>query len=100
MLTVYLDADPSSTTGLKHISVDWSDWLPASTSIASSTWTVENSDTSLTLSGKSNDSTTTECYVKGNQYGLNLFVKNTIVTDAATPETASRSILVKTVRMY
>ena len=100
MLTVYLDADPSTTTSLKRVGVNWANWLPAGVSIDSSDWTLENSDTNITISDEAFDSSSCECYITGNDYGLDLMLKNTIETDATVPETDSRSIRVITTRTY
>lgn len=93
MLTVYIDKDSDA----KLVKIDWSDWLNGS-SIASTTWEVQNSSNRITVSNTSNNSTICTAYLNATYYNDEIFVKNTIVTNDTIPETESRSILVKTVR--
>ena len=92
--TIYLDKADT-----KRVSVDWSHWLATGTSIASSSWEVEDSNTSLSVASDSATSDVTEAYLSTTfGYGNRLYLKNTIVTDEAIPETASRSLDIFIVR--
>ena len=95
MKTVYIDK-----AAKKRISVDWAKWLPSDVTIASSTWETENETNRLVVSDTSATSTVTECYIDTTDYDFEIFLKNTIVTDATIPETESRSFLIKTVRTF
>lgn len=88
--------NPASTK--KRISVDWSKWLPTDVSISTSTWTVEDNRTNvIAVSDESKTSTGTVSYITAKENNRELHLTNTIVTDAAIPETESRSFLIKTV---
>jgi len=93
LLTVYIDKDSDA----KLVKIDWSGWLNGS-SIASTTWEVENSSNRLTISNQTNNSTICTAYLNATYYNDELYIKNTIVTGDTIPETESRSILVKTLR--
>ena len=84
--------------------VNWVHWLNDGDSIASSTWTVEDQNSSvLTISDESNTSTATVCYVTALENNQELHLHNTIVTDGAVhgiTETVTRSFLVKTAITY
>jgi len=93
MLTVYIDIDADA----KLVNVDWSGWLGTST-IASSTWKVQEGSTAIVISNQSNTATVATGYLDSVVDNQNLFIKNTIVTNDAIPRTEPRSILVKTLR--
>jgi len=93
-MTIYVDED-----GKKRASINYSLWLPSGVSVDTSTWTVENNDTSMiTLADDASDGVSTEVYVTASTRDRETWIKNTIVTDATIPETISNSILVKCVR--
>jgi hypothetical protein len=93
-MTLYIDKATK-----KRCSINYSQFLPTGVSIDTSTWTVEDSSTLVTLSNAANDNTTTEVYVTGTLRDSEVWIKNAIVTDATIPETLQTSILVKTVRV-
>ena len=93
-MTVYVD-----TSGKERVPIDYTEWLPDGVSIASSTWSVENSNTKVTLADVATTATATEVYVSATTRHTEIWIKNVMVTDATVPETVSQSILVKTVRV-
>ena len=96
MLTVYLHGKTTNNTSqLKVVKVDWTKWL-GSSSISTSTWTVD--DTTLTLSNDSNSTVTATVYIGPASIDAEYWLVNTIVTDDAVARTESRSIRVKVVR--
>ena len=93
-MTLYADED-----GKKRASINYILWLPAGVNIASSTWEVENSSNLVTLDDDSTDGTSSEVYVTATTRDTEIWIMNTIVTDATIPETVHNSILVKCVRV-
>jgi len=79
---------PEAVLDYKH---DWSDWLDTGEGITSSTWQVESG---LTKDSDTNDTDSATIWLSGGSIGRNYRVTNTIVTDAATPRTESRSFFV------
>jgi hypothetical protein len=99
--TIYLDKGTiGGTQNVKRISTNWEKWLPSGVTISTSAWEVQDSNTLITITSEAKTSTATECYLSTSQYGMPLFVKNTIVTNAAIPETDSRSFLIKRTRTF
>ncbi|MBU8921774.1 MAG: hypothetical protein KOO63_08140 [Bacteroidales bacterium] len=93
-MTLYVDED-----GKKRASINYSDWLPNGVSIASSSWSVENSSNLVTLADDSDDGTSAEVYVTGKVRDTEIWIQHTMTTDATIPETVHNSILVKCVRV-
>ena len=89
--TVYIDKD-----GLTRISVNWTEWLGTDT-IASSTWSVEDNNSILTLSDTDLDTVATEAHVSSSTRHTDIYVKNAITT--ALGEIATQSIRVITERI-
>lgn len=78
----YIDKDPDAYL---DYSIDWSDWMPAGDSLASSSWTIE------TIAGDSNAMTTDQntfsggtniatVWLDGGSAGENYTITNTITT--------------------
>lgn len=63
---------------LLDYSVDWSDWLPSTDTIATSTWSI--SPSGPTLSSSTNDTTTTTIWVDGCTAGVTYTLTNHITT--------------------
>jgi len=96
MLIVYKHLDRASGASDKQVvKVDWTKWLDGST-ISTSTWTVN--DSNLTLSDASNSSTTATTYISGGVEDCEYWLVNSVVTADAVARTESRSIRVKVVR--
>ena len=93
-MTLYVDED-----GKKRASINYSLWLPSGVSIATSSWSIQNNTNLVTLADDSNDGTTAEVYVSSSVRDTEIWIKNTMITDAAIPETIHNSILVKCVRV-
>ena len=98
IMNLYLDY-----AGKKRASINYSLWLPSGVEIDTSTWSVENSDTRVTLSDDSDDGISSQCYIAIADNNRNrdqeFWVKNTIVTNQSpVPETISNSIRVLCVR--
>jgi len=91
-MTLYVDTD-----GVKRASINYSQWLPSGVEIATSTW--ESESTLVTLASDATDGISTEVYVSALRRNEEIWIKNTIVTDAAIPETINNSILVNCVRI-
>ena len=93
-MTLYVDED-----GKKRASINYSLWLPENVSIASSNWSIQNNTNLVTLADDSNDGISAEVYVSSSTRNTEIWIKNTMITDAAIPETIHNSILVKCVRV-
>ena len=93
-MTLYVDED-----GKKRASINYSLWLPSGVSIATSSWSIQNNTNLITLADDSNDGTTAEVYVSSSTRNTEIWIKNTMITDADIPETIHNSILVKCVRV-
>ena len=93
-MTLYVDED-----GKKRASINYSLWLPSSVSIATSTWSVEDSSNLVTLANDSDDGVSAEVYVTATTRNQEIWIKNKIITDAAIPETRYQSILINCVRV-
>ena len=95
MKTIYCDKDSEA----KYIAADFTDWLTGgantASQIASVTWKVAENDSRLTLSNASNTGTVAVNYVNVTGHNQQTFLKCTIVTTDAIPETESRSFLIK-----
>lgn len=76
----YIAKDPGATLAY---SIDWSDWLPAGDSIATSTWTQESVHTTanLTLSGGTTVTGVNTINIAGGAAGEIYTVRNTITTN-------------------
>ena len=94
-MTVYVD-----TSGKKRVSINYSGWLPEDTLIGTSTFTVENNDSRLTIADSSDDGTTAQTYVtvQDGSRNMEFWLKHTCITDAVVPETISNSIKIACVR--
>ena len=69
---------------------NWTDWLETNNeSIATSSWDVPSG---LTRGDEINDGSTTGVFLSGGTEGVLYEVPNTIVTDAAIPRTAVRTL--------
>ena len=93
-MTLYVDED-----GKKRASINYSLWLPSGVAIASSSWSIQNNTNLITLADDSNDGTSAEVYVSSSVRDTEIWIKNTMITDADIPETIHNSILVKCVRV-
>ena len=93
-MTLYVDED-----GKKRASINYSLWLPSGVSIATSSWSIQNNTNRITLADDSNDGITAEVYVTATTRNTEIWIKNTMITDATIPETIHNSILVKCVRV-
>ena len=93
-MTLYVDED-----GKKRASINYSLWLPENVSIASSSWSIQNNTNLITLADDSNDGISAEVYVSSSTRNTEIWIKNTMITDADIPETIHNSILVKCVRV-
>ena len=93
--TVYTDEDCSI-----RLSVNWSDFLASGDSIVSSTWTVEDSNSLMTLSSPDYDSAGvgTEVYASISEQDQDIYAKNTITT-TVNSEIYTVSILVRSLRI-
>ena len=74
--------------------VDWSDWLDTGVEISGTpTWTI--SPTGPTISGKTNTTTAATAFIEGATLGVTYLLQCKIVTNAATPQTAERTITLR-----
>jgi hypothetical protein len=90
-ISAALEKDPDEKL---DYSIDWSDWLGGDT-IASSDWTVERGD--VTLSGKTNSTTGATVWVDAGTAGKVNHVVNSIVTAAGREAQAALDITVRAV---
>ena len=91
-LHIYLDKDSK-----KKVTIDFTNWLDGD-NIASITYEVEDSSTAVQVTNTSETTKIATLYLACTDYGQPMFVKAKMVTDAAIPETCSRSIVVHRVR--
>ena len=80
-----------------QVNADLTSWL-GTDNIASATWEVEDSSSAITVSNTSETTKVATAYLSCTDYGQSMFVKVSCVTDAAIPETCSRSFIVHRAR--
>lgn len=85
--------EAKSPDAVLDYTLDWSDMLASGESISSSAWGT-SSPTGLTVDSDSETATTTTVFVSGGTGGVEYMLKNTIVTDNATPRTFTKTIIV------
>jgi hypothetical protein len=79
---------------VKHRSFKWETWLAGDT-IATSTFSVEGPDSSLTATDGGNSTTLTNVWISGGALGLQYKVINTIITASGRKEDECVSVLVQ-----
>ncbi len=89
-MAIYLK-DPASSV---DYSVDWSEWLSASESIASTTWSIDPSSASApSLGVETTSDTTRSVFVSGGTLGERYRLNCRIQTDGG--RTADRSLIIR-----
>lgn len=86
------ELSPKDPDAVVRIDFDWSGWLGAGVSIASSTWVVEAG-----ITADSDDSTATGTYIvlSGGTAGVDYTIENSIDTDETPARTDVRSAIVR-----
>ena len=91
----YIDKDPSA---ILSYTLDWSEWLPTSTTISTSTWTIStiSGDASpVTSVTTTNSGTTTIIKLSGGTAGKVYTITNTITTSGSLIDRRNFRIKVK-----
>lgn len=81
-----------SPASVLDYSFDWSQWLEAGQTVATSSWTA---DTGMTIDSDTKTTTKTTAFVSGGIEGNSYFVSNTITTNDGL--TVKRSFLIKVI---
>lgn len=81
-------------TAVLDYSIDWSSWLASGESISTSTWSVP---AGITKDSDTNDTDSTTIWLSGGTAGTSYLISNTIVTNAATARTETRSFSIAVV---
>jgi len=91
----YIDKDPSA---ILSYTLDWSEWLPTSTTISTSTWTIStiSGDASpVTSVTTTNSGNTTIIKISGGTAGKVYTITNTITTSGSLTDRRNFRIKVK-----
>lgn len=81
-----------SPASVLDYSFDWSEWLEAGQTIATSSWSY---DPGLTIESDTNTTTKATAFISGGTEGNSYFVSNTVVTNDGL--TVKRSFIIKVV---
>lgn len=92
---VYMDE-----AATRRLRVDWTAVLRSGVGISTSTWSVEDGSSAVTLANSSNASNVATVYATtaDNRRGTTVYVENKIVTDSSPSETLKRSFEINITR--